>query len=59
MFTGVQQMCSRGRLQMPTVVVVARFGGNAVERQDGGASGFGRGLELQTLCELEFGGAHD
>jgi hypothetical protein len=44
---------------MPTVVVVARFGGNAVERQDGGASGFGRGLELQTLCELEFGGAHD
>jgi hypothetical protein len=52
-------MRSCGRLQMPMVVVAARFGGNDVAMRDGGVSDMARGLELRALCELEFGGARN
>jgi hypothetical protein len=59
LLNGVHQMRSCGRLQMPMVVVAARFGGNAVAMRDGGVSDLARNLELRALCELEFGGAHN
>jgi hypothetical protein len=59
MLNDVHHMRSCGRLQMPMVVVAARFGGNDVAMRDGGVSDMARGLELRALCELEFGGARN